>query len=316
MKRIRLLVEVSIWLALALLVLLAVRDVSETRRMLDTWTRREAGVLGIADPDRVEVTVARAGADPERFTAWRHHEALYWPDAEVTLLTNPVNPQEHRLDGFFDLWNLPLRCAIGAAGLLVAWYWMRRQQWGEHRIVDESGQWRPLRQEELREWHAEIRLSEPRSAWMMVTFWLLLVIWWTPAHWISGDPYDLSSVLIETLGGLASAGLLSYALATKTRYVTAGEQGVVYGSIFGSQRVCWGDVHDLRRRDVRKELEKLESKRSRRERVGRLGRTVVHEVYVRNGRKVFSIDDDLVPAKDTRALLDRLRQRANAAKAG
>ncbi|MBY0375720.1 MAG: PH domain-containing protein [Bryobacteraceae bacterium] len=215
--------------------------------------------------------------------------------------------------GLFGSWDFALRCAIAGAGLLVGRHWMHRNHWGEHRIFDAPGEWRALRDEELATWRAEIRLSEPDRAWMMVAVWLAVVVWWTPAHWIAGDPYVVGDLLIETLGGLASAGLAAYAIATKTRYVTAGPQGVAYGSALGSKRVPWSEIHEVKRLDVRKEVEQTNARRG----VGRLGRTVVHQLFSRDGRPLFSIDEDLVPAPATRALIAQLKERAGAAaKAG
>lgn len=206
--------------------------------------------------------------------------------------------------GLLGEWDYPLRCLIVAAGLLAGRQWMRRNHWGEHRIFDAPGAWRELREDELPAWRADIRLSEPGRAWIIVTVWLALFVWWTPAHWISGDPYDVGSILIETLAGLASAGLATYAVATKTRYVTAGPRGVVYGSRIGSQRVPWSEIHEVNRLDVRKEVEKLRTKRA----VGRMGKTVVHQLFGRNGELLFSIDEDLVPVAATRKLLDQIRE--------
>jgi hypothetical protein len=253
MKRIRQAVEISIWLALALLAVFAARDVREAKPPL---------------------------ADP----------------------------------GLFGSWDFALRCAIGGAGLLVGRFWMHRNHWGEHRIFDAPGEWRALRDDELAAWRAEIRLSEPDRAWIMVAVWLVVVVWWTPAHWITGDPYVVGDVLIETLGGLASAGLAAYAVATKTRYVTAGPQGVAYGSVLGSKRVRWSEIHEVKRLDVRKEMEQTNRRRG----VGRMGRTVVHQLLGRDGSQLFSIDDDLVPTPATRTLLAQLKERvaASAAKAG
>lgn len=263
----------------------------------------------------VEVEAIRQGV-PVRFHVAVSPSVLYRAVDSISIALDPSDPTRAVAMDFANLWR---RLLNPLCFLVVAWIAhlnLARVNWGQDRTWSE-GAWLPTPPGEIAAStdSKAVVLRETRSVQRYQIFVLGLF-----AACALGSAYGVvrGDSLFATLGFVLSTGvtfvLAGILVSSRTRRLVVSDEGLRDVSFFGTQRVPWSEMREIRRRNLN---EKAQRDYARSDitpfQKGASRPTTVYVDFIvdAKGREILALPDRMEPEDAFRSLRERIDRGTN-----